>query len=55
MKTNSGYDLGSWKCGKGKGFTHISGRHEACPYSITLLRKTPFIYHAYKKGGEKLL
>jgi len=48
MKTNKGYELGSWKCGKGKAFTHISTNF------TVFLKKTSLIY-GFKKRGEHLL
>ena len=49
MKTKNGYDLGSWKCGKGKAFTHIPTN------SIILFKKIPFVYGTYKKEENKSL
>ena len=46
MKTKNGYDLGLWKCGKGKAFTHI-------PTNIIILLKKNPSYIALSKRGEK--
>jgi len=45
MKVNCICDLGSWKCGKGRAFTHI-------PTNLTLLSKNFFIKKHLKKRGR---
>ena len=46
MKTKNGYDLGSWKCGKGRAFTHI-------PTNFIILLKINSINNHLEKRGEQ--
>ena len=48
MKTHKGNELGSWKCGKGKAFTHI-------PTNLIILPKKTLLHIILSKRGEKNL
>jgi len=47
MNDDSGCDTGSWKCGKGKAFTHI-------PTNFMVLIKTNPSINYKKNRGEKV-
>jgi len=47
MKTNKGCDLVSWKCGKGRAFTHI-------PANSLLFLKQILLYLTKENKGEKV-
>ena len=62
MIIGNNYDLGSWKCGKVRAFTHISGRPEesvsksrADTGSAPTQKKIPFVYGTCKKEENKSL
>jgi len=48
MKTKNGYDLGLWKCGKGKAFTHI-------PTNIIILFKKILHISLFQKEGRRII